>query len=352
LEASKARLASLDYLRGLAAFGVMVFHYSMWSFGLFSSENSLGRVGIYGVSIFYILSGLTLYLAYFDRMGNPSKKGLADFGIKRFFRIFPLLWLLSLVTILLEKDTFSRETIILNFTGLFSVAKWADTICYGAWSIGNELVFYLFFPVFIFLSKKSKLLFAAFSLGIFLMYLWFACVRMDSTKTLGDFFLDYTNPLNQVFLFLSGYLIGFSLQKINPGKTISLALIAASVLAFIFIPIKGDSILLVTGFNRLFFTLICLIVCFCFYKTNFGLPGIVHKALQTLGEISYSVYLAHPIAWKLLSIVLTKYLPGFNPFAKIGIGFALSIAMAYVVYHGFERPFMRMGKAVSKKLLG
>ena len=72
------RLSSLDYLRGLAAFGVMVFHYSMWNFGLFKAEDFLGRVGLYGVAIFYVLSGITLYHVYFDKIGSPSAAGLKD----------------------------------------------------------------------------------------------------------------------------------------------------------------------------------------------------------------------------------------------------------------------------------
>ena len=344
------RLSSLDYLRGLAAFGVMVFHYSMWTFGLFYSENFLGRIGIYGVSFFYVLSGLTLYHVYFEKMGPPSKNGLTDFAIKRIFRIMPLLWLLSLATILLENNTYSIETIIINFTGLISVMHWDDTICYGAWSIGNELAFYLFFPVFIFLSKRSKVLFSVFSLAILLVYLWFAFVRMDSSKTLGDYFADYTNPLNQVFLFLGGYLIGLLSKNITIPKIAGLLLIAAGILAFIFYPVNGDSIHLVTGFNRIFFTLICLVVCFSFYKTDFGLPRMAHKAFQTLGEISYSVYLVHPITWHILSKVLKKYYPEIPPIVKILTGFVFSLLIAYLVYRVFELYFMNLGKKVSKKL--
>ncbi|HEX6179628.1 MAG TPA: hypothetical protein VFZ47_00205, partial [Chitinophagaceae bacterium] len=53
------RLHSLDYLRGLAAFGIMAYHFMMWTMGEMDSSRKMGRVGIYGVSIFYVLSGLT-----------------------------------------------------------------------------------------------------------------------------------------------------------------------------------------------------------------------------------------------------------------------------------------------------
>jgi len=62
------RLNSLDYLRGIAAFGIMIYHYSSWTFGRFHADNFMGRVGVYGVAIFYVLSGLTLFHVYHEIM--------------------------------------------------------------------------------------------------------------------------------------------------------------------------------------------------------------------------------------------------------------------------------------------
>ena len=61
LKVKTGRIQGLDYLRGLAAFGIMVFHYSSWTLGKFGANTLLSRIGIYGVSIFYVISGLTLF---------------------------------------------------------------------------------------------------------------------------------------------------------------------------------------------------------------------------------------------------------------------------------------------------
>ncbi len=50
------RLYNLDYLRGLAAFGIMVYHYMKYTFGTFTADSFMGKIGIYGVSVFYVLS--------------------------------------------------------------------------------------------------------------------------------------------------------------------------------------------------------------------------------------------------------------------------------------------------------
>jgi len=345
------RLSSLDYLRGLAAFGIMVFHYSMWTYGLFSSQDFLGRIGIYDVPVFYVLSGLTLYHVYFDKIGGPSGKGLADFVIKRVFRIYPLLWLVSLVTLTYTHEVYTRSDLFLNFSGLFSVHKWDNTVAYGAWSIGNELCFYLFFPVFIFLSKKARAIFALLAAGIFVIYLWFAFIHIDHTKTLAEYWPAYTNPLNQIFLFLGGYLMGLWTENVHPPRWLTLSVIAACLLAFIFLPVRGDSILLVTGINRLIFTAICFLVCFSFYKTDFRLPCPLGRMFSVLGEISYSVYLVHPITWHYLQAALHTARISPPPLAQLLIGFIFSLLVAYAVYRLYEMVFMKLGKRCSNRFV-
>lgn len=72
------RLHNLDYLRGLAAFGIMIYHYCSWELGDFSSDTIMERIGIYGVAIFYVLSGLTLFHVYFEKL-HFSKESIFSF---------------------------------------------------------------------------------------------------------------------------------------------------------------------------------------------------------------------------------------------------------------------------------
>ena len=90
LEVFMKRIESLDYLRGLMALSVMIYHYISWGAGPIGSEHLLGKLGIYAVSMFYILSGLSLGLVYYGRITSASDIG--SFMIKRVFRIFPLFW--------------------------------------------------------------------------------------------------------------------------------------------------------------------------------------------------------------------------------------------------------------------
>ncbi|HXS38350.1 MAG TPA: acyltransferase [Flavipsychrobacter sp.] len=342
---ASTRLYTLDYLRGFAACGIMLFHYLNNGVGSTTGANTfLMRIGSYGVSIFYVLSGLTLYYVYFRRM-KPSLPDLKDFYVKRFFRIFPLLWLVVILTLLIKHYNPGWKQLVLNFTGLFSFIH-RPGLALGQWSIGNELVFYLFFPFFVLFSKKSKFVFYLFSAAIIAIYLYFAFRVLTPNIDLVHQWTTYINPLNQVFLFLGGYLIGFLFREVKISKTTDLLILAVGLLLLIFYPTgNGNEAVLVTGINRLVFTGICFIICFAFYKNTVKLPRILNRFFTFLGEASYSVYLLHPIVWGLVGLIA---LPAA---AHIIISIPLTFFVSYIVYNKYERYFMEKGRVIAKKYI-
>jgi len=152
------RIASLDWLRGLMAISIMLFHYVSWRFGDVSVENPLGRLGIYGVSVFYVLSGISLAIVY--DLSLSSMAGVLVFLIKRVFRILPLMWVATTLILILEiashQTVPSTFKIFLNFTMLFGFIDPTAYLPTGAWSIGNEMVFYLLMPLVVYLYHKRK----------------------------------------------------------------------------------------------------------------------------------------------------------------------------------------------------
>lgn len=340
------RLYNLDYLRGLAAFGIMIFHYLSWTIGTFSVDTFMGRLGIYGVSIFYVLSGLTLYYVYYDKM-KPSKEDIVSFFKKRVFRIFPLLWLVTIVAILLSRKIPDFTNLFLNLSGLFGFIRWDKYFSPGVWSIGNELVFYVFFPLFILFIKRFKPLMKLLALVFFGLYLYFAFVKLNPDLTLKEQWKNYVNPLNQGSLFLGGFLIGFLLHDTKIKNTAIVFLLFLAFALFTFYPATGDRINIVTGTNRLIFTASCFLICICFYKLTFKFPKFIHKPLTLLGEASYSVYLLHPIVWSLTSIAsrfFSKYIFYFPVSARLILSVLSTLIISYYVYQYFEKYFMNLGR--------
>jgi len=340
------RLYNLDYLRGLAAFGIMIYHYIGWVSGNSHSESFMGRVGVYGVSIFYVLSGLTLYYVYYDKM-TPSMDEVLAFFKKRVFRILPLLWLVTILSIVLLKQKQDISTIVYNLTGLFGFLEWNKYIATGAWSIGNELVFYVFFPLFIMAAKRSKISFALFSVLIFSIYLYFTFFVLTTSLELSDQWRDYVNPLNQLFFFLGGFLIGYIFKNVVIKNFLSIAIILIGFGLFVLYPVTGNQVYLVTGFTRVTFTLSCLLICLGFYKLTIKLPDTLHKPLTLLGEASYSVYLLHPIVYFIIS---SKYMVPLSGGVRFTLAVCCTLVLSYFVYEYFEKYFVNLGKKKPQRI--
>jgi peptidoglycan/LPS O-acetylase OafA/YrhL len=92
---TKNHFEVLDGLRGIAAIGVVVFHFSEWLFPD-SSKNFIGH-GFLAVDFFFCLSGFVISYAYDDRIHQMS---LGQFFKLRLIRLHPLVVIGSLLGII------------------------------------------------------------------------------------------------------------------------------------------------------------------------------------------------------------------------------------------------------------
>lgn len=339
---AKSRLPGLDYLRGLAAFGIMAYHYSSWNFGEQSASSFLGRVGIYGVAIFYVLSGLTLSYIYSNRLRLKSGD-LRDFYRKRFFRIFPLLWLATLLSILLSKRIPNVVDVILNLTGFFGLVKWDTYFATGAWSIGNELCFYLAFPLLVFLSDKSRVGLASFAFLVCASFSYFAFEALKLTVPLSAQWHTYTNPMNQFLFFFGGVILGKFISPTDTGTLQRVILGVVATAAFALFPISDNTLQLVVGTNRLIFAGICFLLCYCFFSTAHA-PAFLDQPLSRLGKVSYSLYLLHPLVHavtKAVASMVARHVAVPSIYVMIA-AMALSMVASYFSYQYFERFFIKI----------
>ena len=341
-----SRLDTLDYLRGLAATSIMVYHYTSWSEGQISATHFLGRMGIFGVAIFYILSGITLTHVYRNKLELTGNE-LFSFYKKRVLRIFPLLWAATFFSIVLSKKLPDSIDVILNLTGLFGFVKWNTYFATGAWSIGNELVFYSAFPLLLFAFRKSQTLLLLLIAFIAVCYVYFSFYLIDPAKELGLQWSLYTNPLNQALFFLSGMALNWVFHDKLIRRPVVLTLLLSGILLLVFFPTSTNITDLVTGVTRAIFTFSSLLICLSFYKSNYLLPFRLRNVLSFLGRASYSIYLLHPIVYAVSKVLLNSLfkhyfaIPNFVTALFAGI---TSLFVSYYSYAYFEVYFINMGR--------
>jgi peptidoglycan/LPS O-acetylase OafA/YrhL len=157
--------------------------------------------------------------------------------------------------------------------------------------------------------------------------------------------------LNQVFLFLSGYLLGVLFEKKSFSKVTVLLLLLLGITAFVMYPVSGPRIRLVADEARLVFTACCIAICLGFYKYSGHVTAMISRPLKTLGEISYALYMLHPIIHLIVRYPI-DYIRGHFFAVPESVRFFsalfLSLAVSYLVYHRFEKFFIRLGKPTKR----
>lgn len=345
------RILALDYLRGLSAFGIMVYHMHLFSFGESDANGILAKIKIYAIAIFFVISGTALYEANANSL-KPTISSVKIFYLKRFFRIFPLLWLATALTYLLtyRQEMFSLNHLIANITILPGIVKPEAFEANGAWSIGNELFFYLCFPLIVFLQQKNRWYLAIIGSLSFVVFCLFTFKLLTTMLTLGHQWSVYVNPLNHFFYFIVGICISILNSKYAMHKLVPYLLIACLVGVFLY-PINGEPIVLVTGPSRLFFALLTITICFCFYNYTFSfLPLLIKKYLLYLGNNSYAIYLLHPLVYIVVSKTFASFM-SVNLYIIIIISIGVTLLISNFFYKHFECYFINLGKSIIKKIV-
>lgn len=356
---SRHRIDSIDYLRGLLALGVMLYHYQSWS-GVSAPaplESFLMKSGIYAVLSFYIISGISFGYVYGSM--TIDRSAMAEFWTKRFFRLAPLYWLAMLGMMGLfvvytlrgvNPSWPSMAELAANLTLTFGVIDPGLYMVIGGWSIGNEMAYYVMFPVVLLAlrhSFRAYLGVLGLSVGCALV---FSLYLLDDARTLSEQWTTYINPLSHLYLFVAGVGIAPLLNRfgrLSPG--VGYAASALLIACYALLPIGVDQISIVTGIPWVAFSAICVCLCAVVYLTPMQLPPRVHHPLAWLGQASYSVYLLHPLVYRW--IVPAFGLAGIEsvPVAAL-FAIPITLAVAHVVYRRLEVPMVEVGRKSAIRL--
>lgn len=350
----KKHIVAIDHLRGLMALTVMLYHYHAWQALTVPSavEPALKLMGVYAVATFYVISGIALSVAY----GNAplsTAPALRGFAIKRFFRLAPLMWLATGTTLLLvyvghrgDKGFPAIEDIALNLSLLFGVFSHDRYIATGAWSIGNEVVFYLLFPLIIWASSTIRGYALVLAASV-LVSMYFALHALDPAAGWNwSNWSVYINPFNQLFLFVAGVGVGLAVRRVAaPPKAVGWALLGGAVLGLWLLADRFTGLAAVTGWARYALAALCILLCYACTVVRWGERGPLGWALGMLGAASYSIYLLHPVVFVELAHWGRRlgYSAGVIAYASI----ATTLVFAAFSYRFIEAPMVRFGRRVT-----
>lgn len=313
----KSPIYGLELLRGACALGVAVYHCAGWA-GLVH----LYSWGLYGVYIFFVISGAVMFHNYHG-MGGPGAISVPRFLYKRFVRLAPLFAVCVVLTAILMHQWPAAKQ-VLNASLLFGfVDPGGTSLVTGGWSLGIEFVLYALFPVMLAFTASTRLIVATFValLALRMLGTW---VALDG-RTLAQGWAAYTQP----GVFLVFFFGGMVLAKWNGFRHQAL-LALAGIPVFAFVGPSEEGVLL--GLPGMLYTLASVAMVGGFFWSPRSRP--VLAACRFLGDCSYGLYLLHPIVW----LVVHKFGAGLPIEAQILATLVLSLAAAWCSLYLFERP--------------
>lgn len=343
----KVYFKGLNALRFIAAFAVLIFHSSQWYHYKFDTPFKMFLHNLpVAVDFFFILSGfLIIYLLLVEKEAS-GKIHLKDFYIRRFLRIFPLYYLIILISFLFlqKQQTPVAWDKFLYFWGNFEMIKqnaWTLASLNPLWSISIEEHFYLFIPFLVGLIpvKYLKYLFwtiILFSIGY----------RFYITKTVPNNWMHiYMHTLSQMDLLAIGGLL--ALQHFNqPLKFHLPTFIYVLVgLGFILLMTLVDSKDYTTLYNAtlkkyVFSIPLIFLLLFFIFDDNPVFSWVKQNHwFNYLGKISYGIYL-----YNAMVIDLLARLPWLQAhyWIKLPLDIIITLALASLSFELYEKQFLKL----------
>lgn len=373
-EKIKTRFLELDALRGIAAFSVVLFHYTTHYSDLFKHSQDLYfdfGSGRHGVELFFIISGFVILMSL-----ENTKRGL-DFIVGRLSRLYPVYWAAIIMTFLVvafSKQLPTREVNI--FQALFNLTMLEDFFNIPRvdgvyWTLSIELSFYiLMFTVYKLGQLKNISLISLVWLSLTTFYAFKTYIARWSLPTKLTSHINFFNHDDTPQLMVVN-LVG----KI-PELGINIQYIFAKIFIFNYahLFILGITLYLIKHSGLSFWRCIILLVCVLvqriaytqesswnttifvaafvviFYLAIQGYLGFIKlKPLLFLGNISYSLYLIHQNIGYV--IIKTLYSYKINPNISILVAIVCSLTLAILISKFIEYPAMNFIKNKYKKLI-
>lgn len=344
MQAQPDRAYGLDFVRGCCAVLVVCYHLFIWK-----AHHEFYAWGLYGVYIFFVLSGASLTLTYKEKLdaGYP----LTDFLLLRLARLGPLFGLVSAIMLVYSAHTNSSfshwlSSGIVSSSLMFGLGNpGTNSLVLGGWSLGIELVFYLMFPFMLAFAFSRYWLAVALLLALVqASFIHLVFHQRPDFRAAWDL---YTQPLAFVAYFFAGCVIGRSmLSKVAPPAWASAALAAASAAGILFLsgPTAVDTL---TGWRGAL--LMVMAVALVFAAAQYRPRTSWQRALCIwAGEISYGTYLLHPLMYT----AFQKVLPSIGFLPTLLLTLASTLVAAWLIEKYFEWP-MRLAakKWVDQSLL-
>ncbi|WP_293882164.1 acyltransferase [Sphingomonas sp.] len=337
---AQRRMAVIDSLRLIAATLVLSQHLFEGRKGLIHALLIPLAPGVAGVAIFFFISGYVIPMA--------ARRGLRirEFMIRRLFRIYPLylvtlaLMTLAGVTQFLPQTSFMADAPLrLWLPNILLIAEYVHVRPFlgVSWTLAIELVWYVLFAMSIVMFGKRAADWLDLLVPGAIMVMALLSLAIGTRIPLGRPTMIYAA------------VIGFQCYRYHVG-TLSARGLIRTIVIFAVVALSGNYIAFGV-FKHPNLTMMQAIGPWIVATTVFLLlvlwrplrdARVLNSGwLPTLGVMSYSIYLLHPMA----AAIANRYLPAS---LQVCSAVLLTLLLSWVGYRFIEKPGIAMGRIASR----
>ncbi len=336
-------LHNLQALRGLACLIVVLYHIAGYENTFWTKWRTFHFVrwfGYAGVDVFFALSGFIITWAHREQLGQA--KHLPRYLVRRFRRIYPVLWAAALATMILigalgtavvfrpgwQRDYLEWLLLVPRYDPFQFIA--------ATWSLQYEIVFYLAFGLLFLVPKRWAL---PLAIGWVAVIVAARVVRFTpqpfwANMLISPYVLEFLGGTGVAAVVARGFV---------RGPRIALGFALAWTVALVIL-LRGATPDELGGWTwGRFFAFGPPSVLLVYAVVAGELTGRVHlpARLRPLGDASYSIYLMHgPVTLSLVHLMwgMNTNLP--KHLVWIAVQLAAAFASGWLLYVLVERPIL------------
>ena len=321
------KLIGLEIIRFISAFAILVWHYQHFTYfedkpvdfiiesqPFFSILSFFYTWGLYGVQIFWCVSGFIFFWKYRDLIIENKISG-KRFFLLRFTRLYPLHFITLILVALLQIIYFKTNGVffVYQFNDLyhfllqiFFISDWGFGKGFSfngvIWSISIEILIYLFF----FLSLKYLLTSRSLKTNFLIIIFSLSILYTEEVQNI----LNYSLVVSCLCLFYAGGIAAIFYEKFNYNKNIIFFLLFICLITPFLI--NFFQIYLLKNWLTIFLLIYIPIILFLFAQIKLKNSEFIN-ILKIFGNLTYSSYLIH-IPIQIVIVMALSYLNVEIPF--------------------------------------
>jgi len=363
---------NLNGLRFIAALLVIIHHIEQLKYisnieSYWKTIPLVGIIGKLGVVLFFVLSGFLITYLLLAEEYSIKTISIRKFYIRRILRIWPLYFLIIILafSILPNINIFTLPgygkteiysnllwklllyavffpNLVLSLLGIVPYAS-------HTWSIGTEEQFYLVWPIILKYIKKFRIFLMLFIIFAYIIFGYILSTHYSDIIPYKKIIKAFWSTFNIDCMAIGGIYAILLFQKNKLLKLIQNKLLFyLTITLVVFLIFKGVHIPYI---HYEFYSILFGIIILNFATNDKIKISLENKVLNFLGNISYGLYMYHPIGI-VLAIAISISVDLTTNWLIYPLSFMFTLIIAVLSYKYFESFFLKFKHRFSNIVSG